>query len=50
MIPNCEGCKVEYETALDYLEKGYNLCFENLGKGRVKESIFLLQFLIKTEK
>lgn len=35
MIPNCQGCEVEYETALDYLDRGYDVCFQNLGsKGK----------------
>ena len=33
MIPNCEGCKYEFQTALDYLDKSYDVCFENSGKG-----------------
>ncbi len=33
MIPNCEGCKYEFQTALDYLDKSYDVCFENFGKG-----------------
>ncbi len=32
MIPNCEGCKYEFQTALDYLAQGYDVCIENFGK------------------
>ncbi|MEK6859384.1 MAG: hypothetical protein AABX54_01085 [Nanoarchaeota archaeon] len=33
MIPNCEGCDYEFQEALNYLEQGYDICFENFGKG-----------------
>ena len=32
MIPNCKGCKVELEEGIKYIKKGYNVCFEGLGK------------------
>lgn len=41
MIPNCEGCKVEYETAIDYINRGYFAAFENFGKGSQGKHLFI---------
>lgn len=30
MVPNCEGCRYEYEEGIKYLKKGYDVCFEGL--------------------
>lgn len=32
MIPNCQGCEVELEIGLEYLDKGYDICFEGFGE------------------
>lgn len=31
-IPNCEGCKVEYEEGIKWLKQGYDVCFDGLGE------------------
>lgn len=32
MMPNCEGCTIEFEEGIKYLKKGYDVCFEGLGE------------------
>lgn len=44
MTPNCKGCKVEYETAIDYLEKGNYVAFDNFGKGSKGKHLFIAVF------
>lgn len=34
MIPNCEGCKYEYEEGIKYIKKDYGVCWRGLGKKR----------------
>ena len=34
MIPNCKGCEYEYYEGIEYLNKGYDVCFEGLGERR----------------
>lgn len=33
MVPNCKGCKYEYQEAIDFINRGFNVVFNNFGKG-----------------
>lgn len=32
MIPNCEGCAIEFEEGIRYIKQDYDVCFEGLGE------------------
>jgi len=41
MMPNCKGCKCEFEEGIDWIKKGYNVCFEGLGE---RKHLFIAVF------
>jgi hypothetical protein len=44
MIPNCEGCKHEFQTAIDYFNQGYDIALDNFGKGSKGKHLFIAVF------
>lgn len=41
MIPNCIGCEVEYQVGLNFLEEGYDVCWDGLGE---RKHLFIAVF------
>ncbi|MEK6932563.1 MAG: hypothetical protein AABW56_02090 [Nanoarchaeota archaeon] len=34
MVPNCLGCRYEFEEGIKYLRKGFDVCLEGYGERR----------------